>query len=204
MEMATAPLWKLTAAFESVVGYYWYLRLRGWEIDDVVFERKSFGNSYALPRPVTQLGELAPLIMKLTQKMAQRLRKHGYYAQGVYLSVLFRDGSHWHQGTKTKQVLLSTSEIYRQIFRLASHCPYRKPVHTIAVSCFNLQQSENLQLSLLAPTLKQEQLFKAVDKINSTWGDYVITPALMLGTESNVPDRVPFGGVKELEEMVVG
>src|SRR4051795_4905148 len=36
--------------FRSVLGYYWYLRLRGWEIDAVDFQRKGFGNSYALQK----------------------------------------------------------------------------------------------------------------------------------------------------------
>jgi DNA polymerase-4 len=34
--------------FQSILGYYWYLRLRGYEIDQVDFGRKSFGNTYAL------------------------------------------------------------------------------------------------------------------------------------------------------------
>ena len=32
-------------------------------------------------------------------------------------------------------------------------------------------------------------------------GDFVITPALMLGMEDIILDRVAFGGVKELEEI---
>lgn len=50
----------LEAAFESVTGYYWYLRLRGWEADDVQFDRKSFGNAFALPTDLTTPEELAP------------------------------------------------------------------------------------------------------------------------------------------------
>jgi DNA polymerase-4 len=34
--------------FRSVCGYYLYLRLRGWEIYAVDFQRKGFGSSYAL------------------------------------------------------------------------------------------------------------------------------------------------------------
>jgi DNA polymerase IV len=34
--------------FQSICGYYWYLRIRGWEIDAVDFKRKSYGQSYAL------------------------------------------------------------------------------------------------------------------------------------------------------------
>ena len=29
----------LRSAFRSIVGYYWYLRLRGWQIDDVDFAK---------------------------------------------------------------------------------------------------------------------------------------------------------------------
>src|SRR3972149_8454261 len=34
--------------FKSIVGHYWYLRLRGWEVDDFKSERKSFGQEYSL------------------------------------------------------------------------------------------------------------------------------------------------------------
>ena len=34
--------------FQSICGYYWYLCIRGWEIDAVDFKRKSYGQSYAL------------------------------------------------------------------------------------------------------------------------------------------------------------
>ena len=40
-----------------------------------------------------------------------------------------------------------------------------------------------------------------MDKINDRWGDFVITPALMLGMEDIILDRIAFGGVKELEEL---
>jgi hypothetical protein len=40
-----------------------------------------------------------------------------------------------------------------------------------------------------------------MDKINDTYGEYVITPALMMGLEKEVVDRIAFGNVKELEEL---
>jgi len=42
-----------------------------------------------------------------------------------------------------------------------------------------------------------------MDKINERWGNFIITPASMIGTKSYVPDRVAFGGIKELEEIVM-
>jgi DNA polymerase-4 len=197
-----SSLKSLTAAFESIVGYYWYLRLHGWEIDDIDFTRKSFGNSYALPKPFQKDEELAPILMKLTQKMSERLRNHKYNAGGVHYSVLFRDGTHWHQGMKTNDLLFATNDIYRAIFKLYRRCPYRKPVANLAVSCFNLSPSKNMQLGLFNETLRKHELFAAVDRVNERYGNYVLTPAMMLGTENNVPDRIAFGGIKELEELI--
>jgi hypothetical protein len=46
-------------------------------------------------------------------------------------------------------------------------------------------------------------LAETVDGINARYGNFVITPARMLGTGHLVPDRISFGGVKELEEAVM-
>ena len=80
--------------------------------------------------------------------------------------------------------------------------PYRSPVRNLAVSCFNLEKARNIQLSLLSDFDKKQKLVSAVDQINERWGNFVITPGRMLGTDSVVIDRIAFGGVKELEEIV--
>ena len=33
------------------------------------------------------------------------------------------------------------------------------------------------------------------------WGEFVVTPALMMGMDDTIIDRIAFGGVKELEEL---
>jgi DNA polymerase-4 len=42
---------------------------------------------------------------------------------------------------------------------------------------------------------------EAMDEINNKWGEFVITPALMMGMDEIILDRIAFGGVKELEEI---
>src|SRR5207247_9898942 len=102
-----APAQTLKAAFQSVLAYDWYTRLHGWEIDDVEFGRKSFGNSYSLLLPLTTPEELAPLLCKLVEKMSFRLRKAGYVAQGIYLALLYRDVSFWHQAVTVPRLLFA-------------------------------------------------------------------------------------------------
>ena len=88
MDFYRASVQTLRSAFESVLGYYWYLRLRGWEIDDVVSEQKSFGAMYSLPQAAVSLAELGPILNKLTSKTAGRMRKAGFRAGGIHLALL--------------------------------------------------------------------------------------------------------------------
>jgi DNA polymerase-4 len=142
------------------------------------------------------------LLCKLVEKMSHRLRKAGYVAHGIYLALLYRDRSFWHQALTVPRVLFTSRDIYRDAYELLWQCPYRKPVRNLAVSCFSLTPAVNLQLTLLEDEVKKASISEAIDRINERWGDFTITPARMLGTEENVPDRISFGNVKELEAFV--
>src|SRR3989344_3949076 len=203
-----APLWKLKVAFRSVNAYSWYLRLRGYEIDDIGFGRRSYGNSYALSKPLATPDELSPILSKLVTKMGARLRCAGYKARGVNISILYSDWSYWHKGASFENALFDSRDIYKKAFKILCQSAYQKPVRELAVSCFKLVKLDSLQLGLFENVDKKKDLVKAVDKINEYWGDpvctgrFAITPARMFLTEPNsVPDRISFGGVKELEEF---
>lgn len=206
LDFYNAPPWKLKAAFESILGHYWYLRLRGWEIDDVDFARRSYGNSFALPagrQAFQSFEELSPVLSKLVEKTGARFRRAGYKVGGVHLAISFRDGTFWHRGVATSKVLFDSRDIYKEAFGLLAGCPYRKPVRELAVSVFNLTHEPSIQLDLFENTEKKEKLVEALDKVNERWGNFVITPARMLDTDKAAIDRIAFGGVKELEEFTL-
>ena len=198
-----APLSKLKVAFRSIAGYYWYLRLHGWEVDNVTFGRRSYGNSFALPQALSGAKLLSPILTKLVEKMGTRLRKAHYKVQGVHLAISFKDHSFWHKGSKTSRVLYDSRDIYKEAFALLAACPYVKPVAKVAVSSFNLIKANSSQLELFEDILRKESLINAVDKINERWGNFVIYSGRMLNTKNIVPDRIAFGGVKELEEFTM-
>lgn len=199
-EFYAASILNLKAAFNSIVGYYWYLRLRGWEIDSVPFGRRSYGNSYSLPKPLTTPRELSPILCKLVEKMGARLRKAHYKASGIHLAVSFRNGKFWHKGLSTKETF-DSRDFFKQALALLLECPIRNPVRLLAVSCFNLRKDDSLQLELFCDMEKKENTVKAADKVNTRWGEYIVTSARMAQTEKYVPDRIAFGNVKELEEF---
>ncbi|MBI2065985.1 DNA polymerase IV [Candidatus Woesebacteria bacterium] len=201
LDFYRAPYPKLKAAFESVLGYYWYLRLRGWEIDDVIFARRSYGNSFALPKPLAEVEELSPVLSKLVEKTGRRFRRAGYKIRGVHLAVSYRDGNFWHRGVTTPKVLFDSRDIYKIAFKLLNKSPYQTTVRELAVSVFNLVKEPSLQLELFENIERKEKIVEAVDAVNERWGDFVITPARMIATRDVVIDRIAFGGVKELEEF---
>lgn len=192
----------LRAAFGGITGYYWYLRLHGYEIDDFISKRRSYGNSYALSIPTDKIEVLSPILSKLIQKAGFRLRSAGFKTQGVHLAIFYKDGSYWHEGISLPRVIFDSRDLFKAGFKLLLNSP-RKTVREIAVSFFNLSNFSNLQLDLFENIVKKENLTKSIDIVNSRWGNFILSPARMLGTTKNVPDRIAFGGVKELEEFTL-
>lgn len=194
----------LKAAFASINGYYWYLRLRGWEIDDVEFGRHSYGNSYALPQSLSRFEDLSPILMKLCEKMGFRLRRAGFSAKGIHLALIYKNGSFWHKGCLLSEAIFDTRDIYKKALLTLKLSPFTGgPVSNLAVSCFSLENKNNLQLNIFSDLIKKQNLSGKIDEVNNRWGNFVITPARMLmANKESVPDRIAFGGIKELEEIV--
>jgi len=193
---ADIPL--LRSAFHSILGYYWFLRLRGWEVDDLDFDTKSFGHSYSLPKTLTSPEELAPILSKLVEKVGFRMRHSDFQTKGVHLALLYQDHQYFHEGKSLDQPIFDSRDIFRVAMRLLRHSPYKLPVRNIAISCFGLSSRCTLQLGLFCDSIKKENLVTAIDDINDRWGNFVITPATMANTEKYVHDRIGFGQIRGL------
>lgn len=203
MDFLNAPLLQLKKqVFQSINGYYWYLRLRGFEQDSVDFKRKSFGQDYALKQHTNDPAEVASLLMKLCEKMGRRLRRHSMAASGIHLALVYTDRTYWHRGRMTQRDMYTTPELFREAMYTFNNRPDKKRIAKICVSCYGLHPCDDSQQTLFddGPE-KHRRLSDAVDKINDTYGEYVITPLIMMGMGSQVLDRIAFGAVKELEDL---
>jgi DNA polymerase-4 len=195
LDFCHSPLWKIKAAFHSICGYYWSLRLHGYEIDDFQTSQKSYGNSYALPQPFFKPEDLSPIVSKLVEKTGSRLRRSGNLAKGVHLAVSFKDGTFWHKSATCEKFIFDSRDIYQEIIKLLKQANPQKPVGSIAVSVFNLVENKQLQLEMFTDVEKKSKLTLAIDEINNRWGDFAVSSARMHGTEKYVPDRIGFGSL---------
>ncbi len=201
LDFYNASLWKLKASFHSVCGFYWYQRLRGYEIDDFSSKRGSYGNSVAVGKKVTLFEEISPILCNLVEKMARRLRCAGYKAYGIHLALFYKDGSFWHKGVSFKNLMFSSKEFFEKAIYLLRMASFKLPVANIAVSAFDLVKTNSIQLEIFENTEKKKNLTEAIDQINERWGEFIVKPAIILKSKQKILDRIAFGGVKELEEF---
>ena len=198
MDLYNSPIWKIKAAFHSIAGYYWYLRLRGIEIDSVETTRKTFGNSYAIPDSKGNLGELVPILATLVEKTGFRLRRAGYFARGVNVSLFFKDRTFWQKSQTVNRDLFDSRDILVEAINILKSVPELNPVHTLAVSVFKLNIKTTLQGNLFEDVYRKRRLTEAVDAVNENWGSFSLIPAGILKNQHKILDRISFGGVREL------
>ena len=198
LDFYTADIPTLKRVFQSIGGYYWYLRLRGWEIDDIEFGRKSFGNSYALPKPTADLEKLSPILVKLTEKMCFRLRTAGFRARGVGVFLTYRGGGFWHKTRLVGEFLYESGDFFKVAYKLLGQSPYKELVGVLAVCCFDLEKSAITQPDMFGVQMRKFNLANSIDAVNAKWGSFVLGPASLLLSKDNVQDRIAFGGVKDL------
>ncbi len=194
LDFLEAPVWQLwKQVFGSVAGYQWYLRLRGYEVDDISFKRRSYGQQYAM-RQFTHLDEeLDPLVMKLCEKMGRRLRRSGHYATGLDVSCGLIDRGWWHVSRKTSRQLYATDDLHDYAMELLKGRPQGVKVTNLSVSCYGLEPVASLPPTLFETTDQAKmRLADALDACNNTYGEYAVHTAKMHGLEDKIVKRVPF------------
>ncbi len=188
--------------FKSIVGRYWYQKLRGFEADKKEFPTKTIGQQYALKIPTADRKELSRLLMKLCEKMGRRLRRKSLTARGIHFWALYKDHSHWHRGRMMESKMYTTFELYRHAQIVFNQQPFIKPITHMGVSCYELSSYNKFQLGLFEEVCaKERRASEAMDRINDKYGEFTITPGIMMDMDSLILDRIAFGGVKELEDL---
>ena len=194
----------LTRALASRIGYDWWLRLHGWEAShNWEFGTKSIGHSYALYKPYEPTDtRLHQILSQLVEKMGKRLRDGSYQTQGIHVSCLFTDYTSWNHGEKLTEPLYASVDLYKKALYLLLQAPV-KPVRLLAVTSYFLTEDLYRQESLLSEEQKKKNLVRALDALDTRWGDFTVFPARMLDMEHKVQDRIAFGGVRSLTRSTI-
>ena len=196
LQFLAAPAGQLQReVFHSITGYYWYLRLRGYEIDAASFRRQSFGQQYALGKKTADRTELARILLKLCVKAGRRLRQNNYEAWGIHLSLTFDDSSRWSRRNLAPSAIYSDQEIFHYANKLLLEAVIPARVSQVAVTVYHISRVNPVQLNLLhKPYADNRAAAQATDAINDRYGEYTIMPAMMHDMDNVIIKRIAFGG----------
>lgn len=185
--------------FKSVVGDWWYKRLRGFEVDDVATQIGRIGRQYVLERFDMSRDELLQRLYHLCESVGGRLRGKRFRARGVYVYAKGRGGLYWHSSAVCPLPFSSNQAIYRQASQLFERAP--GDVKEIGIHCYELEaeDSRSDQLHLFAEELLREgRLVLAMDTVNDRFGERTIHAASTLDTGIYMKTRIPFGSTRFL------
>ena len=191
IQFYTASRQTLRSAFESVLGDYWHARLRGYEVDDIEFQTRSYGQSYVLPHPMDR-AEWYPIMAKLVSKAGRRMRRDGYSASATHISLRYSDHTSYKLGHKLKTSLKSDHDLIAAVNSLTPKS--NKKVKKVAVTLFGIGRDDN-QEGLFIDKVKEKRLVTALDTLNTRYGEYTISYASLMGSAGHVRDAIAFGKI---------
>ncbi len=185
---------------KSIDGSKWYRRLRGIEVDDVLYGIKSVGRQYVLESKLLTREETSARIFHLAEDVGYRLRSKELYARGVFVWTYGYDDIYSHKSIILKNVINTDADICRVVMQLFDALP--SPVRIIGVTLYKLQNHPEAQLCFEQERIERAQnICTAIDKINLRFGARTVHSARSMGTD-HVKTKIPFGSVRYLDHSI--
>lgn len=185
--------------FKSIVGQYWYQRLRGFEPDDVETNLGMVGRQYVMDIKTNDEAVILPRLHHLCHSTGMKLRFNGVDARGVSVWARFQNGTSFKKRHMYHQTFYSDQDIYERALALFQTRPRHLRVGTIGVTCYELTPSLRAQASFFEDTNARNRLTNAMDTINEMYGNFMVTYAHALTGKKVVKQKLPFGSVKYFE-----
>lgn len=184
-------------AFKSVIGEQWHQRLRGWEVDDKPHPLKTAGRQYVLESNTLTFDDILRRLHHLAESVGHKIRSQGKVARGVFVYARNRDHKYWHARRMAAAPFFSNEAIYAQARQLFVNAP--PDIKEIGVTCYELSDDDNPQLSIFGDELARERaITDVVDGINARYGDRTVHSLDTLGTGIYVRQKIPFGSTRYL------
>ena len=172
-------------------GKMWYLRLRGFEVDNFISKTATVGRSCVLTPQYRHRQGAEKVLIKLAAKVAYRLRKERLLTAGLSLYISFLGQNSQRQFCKIPTTS-NSHDILRTASNLFNKINFNAPPILIYLTAFHLSSGQKPR-SLFANLEKITRTSEAMDQINDQFGPETVSFAKILDIEDAAPDRIPFG-----------
>ncbi|SDR97307.1 DNA polymerase-4 [Paenibacillaceae bacterium GAS479] len=149
---------------------------------------KSVGHTTTLPENVDTRQEVHRVFLNLADQTARRMRRKGFVAGGVQITVRLPDMATYTRSRMLDKPVEDASKIHHEACRLFDeHWPKMVPVRLLGITLHSLQPKSSVavQLDLFSyeNDPKREALTKAMDAMRDKYGESAILTAGMLGDD---------------------
>ncbi|MDO8621671.1 MAG: DNA polymerase IV [bacterium] len=211
--LAAAPIERLVAEFgkygrelhDMAIGH----DASSVQADDA--EPKSMGHAVTLPKDLHTLAEIQPVVEELSEKVAARLRRHGYRGSTIHVTVRFRDFTSRGEQTTLYDATDDGLRISREVMLIlqrdflplppgggvggppatpasglawrAGGGAFQNPIRLVGVSVSKFVRSDSEQSSLFSKDRRWRAATVALDAANNRYGDWAVQRASLLVSE---------------------
>ncbi len=175
---------------------------------DDISAMKSIGHMYTLPQEYRDKHAMRPVLYKLCEMVATRLRVNKVMGNGVHVHIHNKDHTNRiSKGSQLGYYLQDGRDIYLETIRLlesSSDLEYlEKEVYLIGVTVFGLVLSSG-QVSLFDKSKGGGlRLVQALDKINTKYADFTVARVPAFLARDVLRDSIGFGRMKEFKNTLL-
>ena len=183
---------QLRQIWKSVLGERWWYALRGYDLPEPPSRRRTLGHSHVLPPEFRTPEGAKAVLVRLVHKAAARLRKLGYWAGGMAVSISYTRREKWKSSTPLA-ISQDTQTMVQALSRLWERCPtpYNIPLK-VSVVLYDLVHETRMTPPLFTEDSRGSELTRAMDAANGRFGANAVYLAAMHRSLHTAPARIAF------------
>jgi DNA polymerase-4 len=149
-------------------------------------EPKSIGHSITLPQDIWKREEITHCLLRLSERVGRRARRHGYKGKKITLTVRYADFKTFTRQTTLPAPTNDTGEIFRCAVAILDGIRLRTTVRLLGISLSSLGKEER-QMTLFrdADREKRAAMARAMDAVNDKFGEHSIVFGSTIGEEKD-------------------
>jgi DNA polymerase-4 len=213
-QLCAAPAKTLGTVWGSrMIGEKWYRLIRGEDVPEKPTRRQTVSHSHVLPPELRTEAGAFGILVRLTHKATARMRKIGYWAGAVGVSVRYKDDeaaaadpvgwgrTSWGAGCRfphcqdTPGILREVSNLWRQ--RPPGGVPMK-----VGMVLADLRPARSATPSLFPEERQDADLSHAMDAVNREFGASVVYFGSMYGMRDQAPNRIAFTQIPDFDRQV--
>ncbi|MFC1770177.1 DNA polymerase IV [Nitrospirota bacterium] len=137
-------------------------------------QAKSVGHSMTLPRDIWERRDIEAYLLKLSEMVGRRARRHGLMGRKATLVVRYADFETFTRRCTLPAHTNDTHVLYCSALRELTHMRLRTKVRLLGISLHSLVADPG-QLYLMEDDQKRRDLLDAMDEVNDRFGDFKLT-----------------------------